>query len=256
MGLLFLAVAVLATAVACLRVCRTARALPPQPPHPSAVPEPGPPYGPTLYETAFLAGGPDRVADVTLVSMAQQRRLLLAHTGWATVVDPVGRDAVECAVLAAIGADGQRRIPAIRDGLAATEALRSLTERLTAAGLAPRTDPYRGLREALRQVRAATLVVLLAAAAAVWQAPPERAVGPLLGWFALPLVLTAGTWATARAEYRPAARWATEAGAGRLRRAAGTGRPASGDALTALALHGPRALDDPSLRSALHSSGV
>ncbi|TSB42454.1 TIGR04222 domain-containing membrane protein, partial [Streptomyces benahoarensis] len=215
------------------------------------------PHGPTLYETAFLAGGPDRVADVTLVSMAQQRRLLLAHTGWATVVDPIGRDAVECAVLTAIGSDGQRRIPAIRNGLAATEALRSLTARLVAAGLAPSADPYGGLGEALRQVRAATLVVLLAAAAAVWQAPPERATGPLLGWFALPLVLTAGTWAMARAEYRPAARWATEAGAGRLRRAATSAPPAApGEALTALALHGPRALDDPALRSALHSSGV
>lgn len=44
----------------------------------------------TLYEAAFLSGGPARVADVTLVSMARQRRLLLAHTGWATVVDPWG----------------------------------------------------------------------------------------------------------------------------------------------------------------------
>lgn len=45
----------------------------------------------TLYEAAFLAGGPKRVADLTLVAMARQRRLLLAHTGWATVVDPNGR---------------------------------------------------------------------------------------------------------------------------------------------------------------------
>lgn len=44
--------------------------------------------GLTLYEAAFLSGGPARVADLTLVSMARQRRLLLAHTGWATVVDP------------------------------------------------------------------------------------------------------------------------------------------------------------------------
>ena len=44
----------------------------------------------TLYEAAFLSGGPARVADLTLVAMARQRRLLLAHTGWATVVDPAG----------------------------------------------------------------------------------------------------------------------------------------------------------------------
>ena len=57
----------------------------------------------TLYEAAFLSGGPGRVADLTLVSMARQRRLLLAHTGWATVVDPRGRDAMERSVIGAIG---------------------------------------------------------------------------------------------------------------------------------------------------------
>ena len=36
--------------------------------------------GLTLYEAAFLSGGPARVAELTLVSMARQRRLLLAHT--------------------------------------------------------------------------------------------------------------------------------------------------------------------------------
>ncbi|MEW2040773.1 TIGR04222 domain-containing membrane protein, partial [Streptomyces sp. NPDC005534] len=63
----------------------------------------------TLYEAAFLSGGPARVADLTLVSMARQRRLLLAHTGWATVVDPRGRDDMERSVLGAIGPQGQSR---------------------------------------------------------------------------------------------------------------------------------------------------
>ncbi|MGW7792192.1 TIGR04222 domain-containing membrane protein, partial [Streptomyces tricolor] len=57
----------------------------------------------TLYEAAFLSGGPARVADVTLVAMARQRRLLLAHTGWPTVVDPRGRDEMERSVIGAIG---------------------------------------------------------------------------------------------------------------------------------------------------------
>ncbi|AKJ10010.1 membrane protein, partial [Streptomyces incarnatus] len=64
----------------------------------------------TLYEAAFLSGGPARVADVTMVSMARQRRLLLAHTGWATVVDPEGRDEMERSVIGAIGPQGQSRI--------------------------------------------------------------------------------------------------------------------------------------------------
>ena len=69
--------------------------------------------GLTLYEAAFLSGGPARVADLTLVSMARQRRLLLAHTGWATVVDPRGRDEMERSV---IGRDRPVRTVADRAG--------------------------------------------------------------------------------------------------------------------------------------------
>ncbi|WP_037803124.1 TIGR04222 domain-containing membrane protein, partial [Streptomyces resistomycificus] len=71
---------------------------------------------------AFLSGGPRRVADLTLVSMARQRRLLLAHTGWATVVDPRGRDDVERSVIGAIGPEGQSRIAPVRATAAATDA--------------------------------------------------------------------------------------------------------------------------------------
>ncbi|NED12455.1 TIGR04222 domain-containing membrane protein, partial [Streptomyces sp. SID9124] len=68
----------------------------------------------TLYEAAFLAGGPHRVADLALVSMHLRRRLLLAHTGWATVVDPEGRDEVERTVIRAIGPEGQSPIAPVR----------------------------------------------------------------------------------------------------------------------------------------------
>ncbi|NEB79494.1 TIGR04222 domain-containing membrane protein, partial [Streptomyces sp. SID14478] len=76
----------------------------------------------SLYETAFLSGGPVRVADVTLVSMARSRRLLLAHTGWATVVDPVGEDDMERALIGAIGPEGQSRIAPLRAAAAAGDA--------------------------------------------------------------------------------------------------------------------------------------
>ncbi|CAM5481176.1 hypothetical protein SALBM135S_02266 [Streptomyces alboniger] len=72
----------------------------------------------TLYEAAFLAGGPVRVADLTLVAMARARRLLIAHTGWATVVDPEGRDDIERSVLSAIGRDGQSTVAPVRRGAA------------------------------------------------------------------------------------------------------------------------------------------
>ncbi|BFO16509.1 hypothetical protein SHKM778_28970 [Streptomyces sp. KM77-8] len=90
--------------VTCLRLCLAAV-------RGAALADSGPDAGAgrdlTLYEAAFLSGGPARVADVTLVAMARQRRLLLAHTGWATVVDPHGRDEVERSVIGAIGPQGQ-----------------------------------------------------------------------------------------------------------------------------------------------------
>src|SRR4051812_25233813 len=82
----------------------------------------------TLYEAAFLSGGPARVADVTMVSMARQRRLLLAHTGWATVVDPRGRDEIERSVIGAIGPEGQSRIAPVRAAAAGAEAVRRLAD--------------------------------------------------------------------------------------------------------------------------------
>src|SRR3954464_9915459 len=83
-----------------------------------------------LDEAAFLSGGPRRVADLTLVSMARQRRLLLAHTGWATVVDPRGRDDLERAVIGAIGPEGQSRIAPVRAAAAAGDPVRGIGEGL------------------------------------------------------------------------------------------------------------------------------
>lgn len=104
MSLLFLLVAWSAAVLSCALLCRAAVAAahitPPAPranaqavPAPAAAERRG--SGLTLYEMAYLSGGPHRLADVVLVLMAQKRRLLLADTGWATVVDPVGTDAVE-----------------------------------------------------------------------------------------------------------------------------------------------------------------
>ncbi|KUL47425.1 hypothetical protein ADL22_10185 [Streptomyces sp. NRRL F-4489] len=261
MWLLFLLLAWVAAVVSCVRVCRRAlaaglaahRA-------PDAPPESGPvPGGLTLYETAYLSGGPHRLADVVLVLMAHQRRLHLAHTGWATVVDPVGHDPVERATLTAIGPGGQRRIPAVRHALATADAVRGLADRLVRAGLALPAATRTGIGAAVRQVRVAALVVLLAAGATYWMAPPGADNRVVLAWFALPLVLTLGTWAVARAEAHPYTGWATEAGRALLRdgRSGGPERPEPAPAgLAGLALHGPEALADPGLRAALHSSGA
>ncbi|MFE5206889.1 TIGR04222 domain-containing membrane protein [Streptomyces sp. NPDC056600] len=207
----------------------------------------------TLYEAAFLAGGPSRVADLALVAMARERRLLLAHTGWATVVDPQGRDAVEDAVLTAIGPGGQRRIPLVRTAAAAAGAVRDLADRLATAGLAvPEragtvADGVRGVR------RAAATVAVLGAVAVVL---PGEEGGPSAGltaaWFAAPLALALGCLLTARMELHPYPRRASPAGRRlmlSLRRGL-DGQDGEARTLTAVALRGPAAVEEPGLRAA------
>ncbi len=202
-----------------------------------------------LYEAAYLAGGPLRVADLTLLSMHRQRRLLLAHTGWATVVDPVGRDAHERSVLGAFGPDGQSPVPELRSTVAGDEAVRALAERLGEAGLALPAGTLLGVGNGVRAVRAATLLVLAMAAAAL-AAPTDGTTTTLvLAWFALPLMLGAGCLAIARFESHPYSRWASPAGQ-RLLRALEHERGA-GESLTAVAVRGVRAVADPGLRAAL-----
>src|SRR5690242_8961668 len=121
----------------------------------------------TLYEAAFLSGGPRRVADLTMVSMARQRRLLLAHTGWATVVDPRGRDEIEQSVIGAIGPEGQNRIAPVRAAAAAADAVGNLGDRLVRAGLAVPPGARTTVAAAVRQVRLAVPAVLALGATAL-----------------------------------------------------------------------------------------
>ncbi|MEV7339277.1 TIGR04222 domain-containing membrane protein [Streptomyces sp. NPDC093544] len=209
----------------------------------------------TLYEAAFLSGGPARVAELTLVSMARQRRLLLAHTGWATVVDPRGHDEMERSVIGAIGPEGQSRIAPVRATAAAADSVHRLADRLVAAGLAV-PDGERGtVADAVRQVRAAAATVLVLGAVALLlpsQAPATEYEVPVAVWFALPFTLTLSCLAIARIEVHPYSRWASPAG----QRLLGTlaRRPDStGDDrtyLTSVAVRGIRAIGEPDLRAA------
>lgn len=218
----------------------------------------------TLYEAAFLSGGPRRVADVTLVSMARAGRLLLAHTGWATVVDPDGRDEMERSVIGAIGPEGQQRIAPVRSAAATAETVRALAERLTAAGLAVPTAARVQVTAAIRQVRAAALTVVGLGLLALVLHPAEAGSAlPVLAWFALPLLLTLGSLAIARVEIHPYTRWASPAGQHLLSALTptseardrqgghhGQGGRDDRDALAVVAVRGVRALSDPGLRAA------
>ncbi|MGI5378884.1 TIGR04222 domain-containing membrane protein [Streptomyces sp. CA-251387] len=211
----------------------------------------------TLYEAAFLSGGPRRVADLTLVSMARQRRLLLAHTGWATVVDPRGRDEMERSVIGAIGPEGQSRIEPVRDAAAAADAVGSLADRLVSAGLAVPDEARSGVAAAIRQVRLAAAVVLaLGAVALLAPAQSDMPAHLVALWFALPFVLTLSCLAIARVEIHPYAQWASPAGQRLLR--ALVRRSTGGDDrtyLTSVAVRGVRAIGEPELRQAFAHRG-
>ncbi|MFE0515610.1 TIGR04222 domain-containing membrane protein [Streptomyces sp. NPDC058964] len=207
----------------------------------------------TLYEAAFLSGGPARVADLTMVSMARQRRLLLAHTGWATVVDPRGRDEMEQSVIGAIGPEGQSRIEPVRSAAAGADAVRSLADGLVRAGLAVPDGTRTTVASGVRQVRGAALaVVALGATALLMPTATEMPRDLVAVWFALPLALTLSCLAIARVEVRPYSRWASPAGQrllGTLTRRA----TAAGDDrtyLTSVAVRGIRAIGEPELRAA------
>ncbi|WP_030154556.1 TIGR04222 domain-containing membrane protein [Streptomyces sp. NRRL S-244] len=225
----------------------------------ASVPAPAPPDGGAgaarspdelnLYEAAYLAGGPRRVAELTLLSMQRGRRLLLAHTGWATVVDPVGRDPHERSVLGAFGPDGQAPVAAVRSAAARDEAVRALADRLDAAGLALPAAARSGVAGGVRAVRRAAALVAALAAAALCVPADGATAAVILCWFALPLLLTLGCLAIARFETYPYSAWASPAGQ-RLLVALDRER-AEGDSLTAVALRGARVLADPALRAAL-----
>ncbi|MCK1821492.1 TIGR04222 domain-containing membrane protein [Streptomyces sp. XM83C] len=208
----------------------------------------------TLYEAAFLSGGPVRVADLTMVSMARQRRLLLAHTGWATVVDPHGRDDIEQCVIGAIGPEGQSRIAPARAAAAAADAVRHLGDRLVSAGLAVPDGARASVAAGIRQVRLASVAVAALGVTALLLPVPSEMPRTLMAlWFALPLTLTLSCLAIARVEVQPYTRWASPAGQRLLaaldRRTDG---PAGDDRsfLASVAVRGIRAVAGPELRAA------
>ncbi|MER5929478.1 TIGR04222 domain-containing membrane protein [Streptomyces sp. NPDC002054] len=205
----------------------------------------------TLYEAAYLAGGPHRVANLTLVSMERERRLLLAHTGWATVVDPVGRDPLERSVLGAFGPEGQSPVAAVRTATAAGEAVRRLAERLRAAGLALPEGARAGLGHGLREVRGAVLLVAAMATAALTLPGGATDTALVLCWFGLPLLPALALLAMARLDASHHSPWASPAG----QRLLSGLRAGDGGPLAAVALRGVAAVADPGLRAALSSGG-
>ncbi|MEV7782787.1 TIGR04222 domain-containing membrane protein [Kitasatospora sp. NPDC088351] len=255
MWLLFLIPACVAAVLSCIRLVRmtaTADTLAGQ-----DGPRPSEAVGIGLYETAYLAGGPDRVVELALVLMSSRGRLHLAHTGWTTVVDPKGRSRLERAVVATVGPEGQCRTADLRRAMGVHPTVLEIGGRLTLAGLATPASVQQNTVLVIRQVRQALLLslVLLAAALAVGGAADGDTLVPL-AWFSLPLILTSGTLLMARVDVYPYTQWASPVGQEVLREV----RPArqhglvdddERELLTAVAMIGPAALPDARLRAAL-----
>ncbi|WP_327681619.1 TIGR04222 domain-containing membrane protein [Kitasatospora sp. NBC_00458] len=255
MWLLFLLPACVAAVLSCIRLVRmtaTADALAGQ-----EGPRPPEAVGIGLYETAYLAGGPDRVVELALVLMASRGRLHLAHTGWTTVVDPRGRSRLERAVLATVGPEGQCRTGELREAMAAHPTVMEIGSRLSLAGLATPAAVQRHTVLVIRQVRQALLLslVLLAAALATSVLANGDALAPL-AWFSLPVVLTTGTLLMARVDVHPYTGWASPIGQEVLRevrppRQHGLTDDDERELFTAVAMNGTDALPDARLRAAL-----
>ncbi|MFJ8439098.1 TIGR04222 domain-containing membrane protein [Kitasatospora griseola] len=206
-----------------------------------------------LYETAYLAGGPARVVDLALVRMAGLGRLHLAHTGWTTVVDPQGRGRLERALITAIGPDGQCRTAQLKAALAAHPTVRDIGDRLALAGLATPADVRIRALRAIRHVRYAMLgAVAMLLLTVVLNSDGEQA-RTAVAWYSLPLVLTGGTLMMARVDVHSYTAWAAPAGQRLLRtlRWPHICRAGTDDLLTAVAIRGPEAVQDPRLRAAL-----
>ncbi|WP_244904205.1 TIGR04222 domain-containing membrane protein [Streptacidiphilus jiangxiensis] len=251
---MFLVPAFLLAALSSLRLCRLAAASDPRLTTASA---PNPPEArASTAEAAYLAGGPERVVDVTLLDMTGRGLLHIAHTGWTSVARPVPDTQLESEVIAALGPDGQRRTEEVRREVAVGPSVVTLARSLAEVGLA--VSP--GTRAAMAQAVMAVRVALLATVALGTTALATVGVRNLLtgahesllepaAWFLLPLILTAGTLLMARAEFHPVTPWAAPAGQ-QLLRALSPGRR-NPDPLTTVTFRGPRALRDARLRAGL-----
>lgn len=260
MWLVFLVPACLAAVVACARLCRIVAADPGGPVTGRQAVVHAERIG--LFETAYLAGGPERVVDLALLLMARRGRLHLAHTGWTTVVRPAARNALEDEVFAAVGPEGQCPTAELRRAVAEGAAVQEIAARLARAGLAVPAQVRERTAAAVRSVWYALWLTVACLGLALGTGYAHatghgRSPAALAAWFGLPLILTSGTLLMSRIDVYPYTRWAAPAGQEVLRALGGPAalNRAADDpwhaSLTEVAIGGTAAVRDPRLRAAL-----
>jgi hypothetical protein len=97
----------------------------------------------SVYDLAFLAGGPARVVDTAVVALLRTGRLRLHSPGQLATADLSRRPPVEAAVLDAVGPTGHRSIDTIRWRVVEDARLLDIGQRLRGRGLMSRAGVAR-----------------------------------------------------------------------------------------------------------------
>ncbi|MGK5533911.1 TIGR04222 domain-containing membrane protein, partial [Streptomyces sp. URMC 129] len=113
----------------------------------------------TVYEAAFLTGGPGRVADTVLCAMRDSGRISI-ESGAVRVLTPVAHDELERELLARCGS-WEESLRAVRTGLATAGPVREIDDRLAARGLRWSRARYAGWRTGQGFALALSLVLAL-----------------------------------------------------------------------------------------------
>src|SRR4051794_29805716 len=92
-----------------------------------------------VYQAAYLAGGPTRVADTALVALVETGRVRVRRSGELSALErvPRPRHPMEAAVLEAIGPDGVSGADIVRQCVRTDARLIALAELLRRGGLLP-----------------------------------------------------------------------------------------------------------------------
>ncbi|MFJ3215750.1 TIGR04222 domain-containing membrane protein [Kitasatospora sp. NPDC086801] len=103
-----------------------------------------------LMDAAFLSGGPGRVFDTALVRMHLSERAVISRAGLVTLTGHKPYDAVDQAVLDAVGPGGSRELAPLRRAVMRSAAVQEIGDRLADRGLMRRPERLRRARTARR----------------------------------------------------------------------------------------------------------
>jgi uncharacterized protein (TIGR04222 family) len=116
----------------------------------------------SVYEAAFLVGGPRRVVDTVITTMHEDQRVQVTPHGRLQVLRPVAANDIEGAVLAACGPEWQADLRQVRDAVMRSSAVQEIGDELAAHGLLHRPDSIRYWRLAAKVQRSTCLITCFA----------------------------------------------------------------------------------------------